>query len=41
MMTIRQIEVTVGEITNGYINNEEQGGERIWRIAGYSTAISA
>lgn len=25
MMTIRQIEVTVGEITNGYINNEEQG----------------
>lgn len=25
MMTIKQIEVTVGEITNGYINNEEQG----------------
>ena len=25
MMTIKQIEVTVGEITQGYINNEEQG----------------
>ena len=25
MMTIKQIEVTVGEITRGYINNEEQG----------------
>lgn len=25
MMTIKQIEVTVGEITNGYINNDEQG----------------
>ena len=24
MMTIKQIEVTVGEITQGYINNEEQ-----------------
>lgn len=25
MMTIKQLEVTVGEITSGYINNEEQG----------------
>lgn len=25
MMTINQIEVTVGEITNGYVNNDEQG----------------
>ncbi len=25
MMTIKQIEVTVGEITNGYVNNEELG----------------
>lgn len=25
MMTIKQIEVTVGEITKGYVNNEEQG----------------
>lgn len=25
MMTIKQIEVTVGEITQGYINNDEQG----------------
>jgi uncharacterized protein with ParB-like and HNH nuclease domain len=25
MMTIKQIEVTVGEITRGYINNDEQG----------------
>ena len=25
MMTIKQIEVTVGEITKGYINNDEQG----------------
>lgn len=25
MMTIKQLEVTVGEITNGYINSEEQG----------------
>ena len=25
MMTIKQIEVTVREITRGYINNEEQG----------------
>lgn len=25
MMTIKQIDVTVGEITKGYINNEEQG----------------
>lgn len=25
MMTIKQIEVTVGEITNGYINNDEKG----------------
>ena len=25
MMTIKQIEVTVGEITNGYVNNDEQG----------------
>ena len=25
MMTINQIEVTVGDITNGYVNNEEQG----------------
>lgn len=25
MMTIKQIEVTVGEITDGYINNDEQG----------------
>ena len=25
MMTIKQIEVTIGEITKGYINNEEQG----------------
>ena len=24
-MTIKQIEVTVGDITNGYVNNEEQG----------------
>ena len=24
-MTIKQIEVTVGEITKGYINNDEQG----------------
>ena len=25
MMTIKQIEVTIGEITQGYVNNEEQG----------------
>ncbi len=25
MMTIKQIEVTVGEITNGYVNNDENG----------------
>ena len=25
MMTIKQIEVTVGEITKDYVNNEEQG----------------
>ena len=25
MMTIKQIEVTVGEITDGYVNNDEQG----------------
>lgn len=25
MMTIKQIDVTVGEITKGYVNNEEQG----------------
>ena len=25
MMTIKQISVTVGEITNGYVNNDEQG----------------
>lgn len=25
MMTIKQIEVTVGEITKGYVNNDEQG----------------
>ena len=25
MMTIKQIEVTVGEITQGYVNNDEQG----------------
>ena len=25
MMTIKQINVTVGEITNGYVNNDEQG----------------
>ena len=25
MMTIKQIEVTVGEVTRGYVNNEEQG----------------
>ena len=25
MMTIKQLEVTVGELTKGYINNEEQG----------------
>lgn len=25
MMTIKQIEVTVGEITRGYVNNDEQG----------------
>ena len=25
MMTIKQIEVTVGEITEGYVNNDEQG----------------
>ncbi len=25
MMTIKRMEVTVGEITNGYVNNEEQG----------------
>ena len=25
MMTIKQIGVTVGEITKGYINNDEQG----------------
>ena len=25
MMTIKQIDVTVGEITKGYINNDEQG----------------
>lgn len=25
MMTIKQIEVTVGDIARGYINNEEQG----------------
>ena len=25
MMTIKQLEVTVGEITSGYINSEEQG----------------
>ena len=25
MMTIKQIEVTVGEITQGYINNAEEG----------------
>lgn len=30
MMTIKQLEVTVGEITNGYINSEEQG------VRGYS-----
>ena len=24
-MTIKQIEVSVGEITKGYINNDEQG----------------
>ena len=25
MMTIKQISVTVGEITTGYVNNDEQG----------------
>ena len=25
MMTIKQINVTVGEITKGYINNDEEG----------------
>ncbi|MDD7526026.1 MAG: HNH endonuclease, partial [Bacteroidaceae bacterium] len=25
MMTIKRTEVTVGEITRGYVNNEEQG----------------
>ena len=25
MMTIKQIEVTVGDITKGYVNNDEQG----------------
>lgn len=25
MMTIKQIEVTVGEITEGYVNNDELG----------------
>ena len=25
MMTIKQIEITVGEITSGYVNNDEQG----------------
>lgn len=25
MMRIKQLEVTIGEITKGYINNEEQG----------------
>lgn len=30
MMTIKQIDVTVGEITKGYVNNEEQG------VRGYS-----
>ena len=25
MMTIKQMDVTVGEITKGYINNEEKG----------------
>lgn len=25
MMTIKQIEVTVSEITKGYVNNDEQG----------------
>ena len=24
-MTIKQIDVTVGEITRGYVNNDEQG----------------
>ena len=24
-MTIKQIEITVGEITKGYVNNDEQG----------------
>ena len=25
MMTIKRTEVTVGEITRGYVNNDEQG----------------
>ena len=25
MMTIKQIEVTVGDIVKGYVNNDEQG----------------
>ena len=25
MMTIKKIKVTVGEITKGYVNNDEQG----------------
>ena len=25
MMTIKQIEVTVGEVTDGYVNNDELG----------------
>ena len=33
MMTIKQIEVTVGDIARGYINNEEQG------IRGYGTFV--
>ena len=34
MMTIKQIEVTVGEIVQGYINNDELG------VRGYNGRIS-
>ena len=32
MMTIKQISVTVGEITKGYVNNDEQGVRKYARI---------
>lgn len=41
MMTIKEIEVTVREITSGYVNNDEQGVRGYNGQTRYSSALPA